>query len=248
VVGADVGCQGQAHANAHFEATLGDHLLSSVAWQPNRNLSATVPAGLPVGLYDLHVLAPNGSELLLQNAYEVLPPGAGGDGGATDAGDAGSSCETLFANAEMASNNGTTMNGTNALGPPDGMAGQVSGQWAANGESWTFSFPASTQTGMIVATASAVLWVSGPYVDDNVALESSSDGGQTWTKIAGWGAQNSGTFPLLRADVGPFVIANLTAPPRADGQARVRLRGDGAAGASDNFTLHVDAVSLQLCP
>jgi len=242
-VGADVGCDGRAHADVRFQATLGDHLLEEVAWQTDGNLAATVPAGLPLGTYDLHVLSPTGEELTLLEAYQVVGPGDG------DAGvDGGTSCETLYASAETASSNGTTMNGSNALGPPDGMAGQVSGQWAAAGESWTFSFPASTLGGSLRMAVSLVLWTSGQYVDDRVLLESSVDGGQTWTQRFEWGVASGVTFPALRAEVGPLPAGELSAAPLAAGQGQVRLRGGGAAGPRDNFTLHIDSVALVLCP
>ncbi|HJZ86612.1 MAG TPA: hypothetical protein VKN99_15640 [Polyangia bacterium] len=240
LVGVDVGCNGHATANAHFDATLDTYLLQQVTWQSNGDLSAIVPPGLPPRPYDLHVMPPGGELLTLPQAYRVLPPG-GGDGGLGDAG----TCATLYASSQVVVGPNHN-NGDLALGPPDGMAGVLTGQWAANRTTWTFSFDPSSLSGTVTARVSSVLWVSGGYVDDRVVLESSGDSGQTWTQIAQWGGDSGITFPTLRAVVGPFFAPNITMAPGL-GQAQVRIRGDGAVGPRDGFMLFVDAVELDLC-
>lgn len=64
--------------------------LVDVTWVDTTTLTARVPAGVPLGLYDLHVVAPRGQELVLSAGFEVLDCSDGDcplpDGGVNDAG------------------------------------------------------------------------------------------------------------------------------------------------------------------
>jgi len=240
LVGVDVGCYGHATANAHFDAALDIHLLEAVSWQSSGDLAAVVPPGLPPGVYDLHVMPPNGNLLILPQAYQVLGP-CGGDGGVD-----GGMCTDLYASTEVPSSNANRSNGNLTLGPPDGQSGAISGQWAATLDTWSFAFDAYTQPGPVSAQVTLFLWVTGNYIDDRVVIEASGDGGQTWIELVRYGEGSGRTLPTLRAQEGPFPAPNITAP-LASGQAQVRIRGDGASGPRDGFSLHVEAIVLQLC-
>jgi cysteine-rich repeat protein len=59
--------------DAEFQAFLGDTPLDDVAWVDLQTITATVPAGLPVGTYDVRVVTPEGQEALLEGAYTSSP-------------------------------------------------------------------------------------------------------------------------------------------------------------------------------
>src|SRR5215471_17241160 len=72
----DVGCNGHAVTRVDFQARLRTTpqptALLRVAWQPNGDLQAVVPAGIEPGLYDLDVAMPSGKVVTLLQAYRVL--------------------------------------------------------------------------------------------------------------------------------------------------------------------------------
>jgi hypothetical protein len=65
-----------------FVARLGDHPLNDVRYVGTTELTATVPAGLEPGTYDLIVIDPAGRQGLLENAFSV--PGDEQDAGPLD--------------------------------------------------------------------------------------------------------------------------------------------------------------------
>jgi hypothetical protein len=82
--------ESQSNISVEFRARLGEHELEHVRFVDSEEISATVAAGLPVGLHDLIVVDPAGSEGSLAGAFAVLGDGdLGPRDGAADLADAG---------------------------------------------------------------------------------------------------------------------------------------------------------------
>lgn len=79
--------EGSAREDTGFRGTLGGLPFERVSIQSARELEATVPAGLDVGVHDLEIVTPDGVRMTIEGAFEVLGPDAGlPDGGMPDGG------------------------------------------------------------------------------------------------------------------------------------------------------------------
>jgi hypothetical protein len=244
-VDVDVGCGGQARADARFAARVGASALTDVVWRSPVELAATVPAGLPPGLYDVEVVTPAGARLVLAGAYRVLGPG--GDGGISDGGPGndGRACETLYAHSQTVTGTGPQNVVGAALGAPDQVSDFISGPIAHPGMSWMFGFPASTLSGPLAAEASFTISQAG-WIDDSIALEGSADGGATWVDLISFGGGSGNQLPTAPTTLGAYALPSFPAAPPAD-QPVLRIKGHGYNNGPDTITFSVDAVALRLC-
>lgn len=76
--------EGSATEDSGFGGTLGGIAFDRVTLESARELRATVPRGLGVGVHDLVITTPDGDRLRLAAAFEVLGPDAGIDAGWPD--------------------------------------------------------------------------------------------------------------------------------------------------------------------
>jgi len=80
-LGVDERYDGASTLRRDFGARLGDAPLTSVAWVDTTHLRATVPAGLPVGLWELVVTSPEQRSVRLVDAFEVRAAATPAPGG-----------------------------------------------------------------------------------------------------------------------------------------------------------------------
>lgn len=76
--------ENKSTVDARFAVEVGEHILIDVLWVGPTEITATVPAGLPPGIYDLRVRDPRGGAGVLARSFEVVDAGGASDGGGVD--------------------------------------------------------------------------------------------------------------------------------------------------------------------